>query len=103
MEVANRLQGIGEYYFSQKLREIDDLNKQGKQIINLGIGSPDQPPHPEVLKELQRWSEEPNVHGYQSYKGALPLRKAIAEWYQRSYHVTLDADAEILPLIGSKE
>ena len=103
MEVANRLQGIGEYYFSQKLREIDELNKQGKQIINLGIGSPDQPPHPDVIQELRRWSEEPNVHGYQSYKGALPLRKAIAEWYQRSYNVNIDVDAEILPLIGSKE
>jgi LL-diaminopimelate aminotransferase len=103
MEIANRLQGIGEYYFSQKLREIHELNKQGKQIINLGIGSPDQPPHPDVIKELQRWSEEPNVHGYQSYKGALQLRQQIAEWYRRSYGVNLDADNEILPLIGSKE
>jgi len=103
MEVAHRLKGIGEYYFSQKLREIDELNKKGKQIINLGIGNPDQPPHPDVIKELQRWSEEPNVHGYQSYKGALPLRKAIADWYQRAYNVNVDVDAEILPLIGSKE
>ena len=43
MRTAKRLEGIGEYYFSQKLREIDDLNKQGKNIINLGIGSPDLP------------------------------------------------------------
>jgi aspartate/methionine/tyrosine aminotransferase len=103
MEVAKRLQGIGEYYFSQKLREIDELNKQGKQIINLGIGSPDQPPHPDVIKELQHWSEQHNVHGYQSYKGAPQLRNAIAEWYQRSYHVQLNPESEILPLIGSKE
>jgi hypothetical protein len=41
IKTSGRLQGIGEYYFSMKLREIDDLNKQGKQIINLGIGSPD--------------------------------------------------------------
>ena len=47
---AKRLEGIGEYYFSQKLREIDELNKQGKNIINLGIGSPDLPPHPAFLK-----------------------------------------------------
>ena len=53
MEIAKRLEGIGEYYFSQKLREIDELNKQGKQVINLGIGSPDLPPHPEVIKVLQ--------------------------------------------------
>jgi aspartate/methionine/tyrosine aminotransferase len=103
MEVAKRLDGIGEYYFSQKLREIDELNKQGKQIINLGIGSPDQPPHPDVIKVLQEESAKPNVHAYQSYKGSPVLRKAISEWYKRWYNVELDPDSEILPLIGSKE
>ena len=52
MNTSKRLEGIGEYYFSQKLREIDELNRQGKNIINLGIGSPDQPPHPEVIRVL---------------------------------------------------
>ena len=52
IETSKRLEGIGEYYFSQKLREIDELNRQGKNIINLGIGSPDQPPHPDVIKNL---------------------------------------------------
>ena len=46
METSKRLDGIGEYYFSQKLREIDAMNKEGRQVINLGIGSPDMPPHP---------------------------------------------------------
>ena len=103
MEVAQRLNGIGEYYFSTKLREIDDLNKQGKEIINLGIGSPDLPPHPDVIKVLQEESLKANVHGYQSYKGSPILRKAIAEWYNKWYNVELNPDTEILPLIGSKE
>src|SRR5262245_61759058 len=103
IETSKRLEGIGEYYFSQKLREIDELNKQGKNIINLGIGSPDQPPHPDVIKTLQEESEKANVHGYQSYKGSPVLRKAMAEWYKKWYDVDLDADTEILPLIGSKE
>lgn len=103
MRTANRLQDIGEYYFSTKLREIDDLNKQGKQIINLGIGSPDQPPHPDVLQVLQQESAKPNVHGYQSYKGSPVFRQAIAQWYQNWYGVVLNPDTEILPLIGSKE
>jgi len=103
IETSKRLQGIGEYYFSQKLREIDDLNKQGKNIINLGIGSPDQPPHPDVIKTLQDESAKPNVHAYQSYKGSLILRKAMSEWYKKWYHVDLNPDTEILPLIGSKE
>jgi aspartate/methionine/tyrosine aminotransferase len=103
MQVANRLGGIGEYYFSQKLREIEGLNKQGKDIINLGIGSPDLPPHAEVIKTLQEESAKPNVHAYQSYKGSPVLRKAISEWYKRWYDVELDAESEVLPLIGSKE
>ncbi len=100
---SKRLEGIGEYYFSQKLREIDELNNQGKNIINLGIGSPDLPPHFEVIKVLQEESAKPNVHAYQSYKGSPVLRKAFADWYKRWYSVELNADTEILPLIGSKE
>lgn len=100
---SKRLEGIGEYYFSQKLREIDGLNQQGKQIINLGIGSPDLPPHPDVIRTLQEESAKPNVHAYQSYKGSPVLRKAVADWYAKWYKVPLNPDTEILPLIGSKE
>ena len=103
MQVAKRLEGIGEYYFSQKLREIDELNKQGKNILNLGIGSPDLPPQPEVIKVLQEESAKPNVHAYQGYKGSPILRGAISQWYNKWYGVDLNPDTEILPLIGSKE
>lgn len=103
MQTAKRLEGIGEYYFSQKLREIDELNKQGKNIINLGIGSPDLPPHPDVIKVLQDESAKPNVHAYQSYKGSPVLRNAVKDWYKKWYDVDLNAETEILPLIGSKE
>jgi aspartate/methionine/tyrosine aminotransferase len=103
MEIAKRLNGIGEYYFSQKLREIDVLNKAGKNVINLGVGSPDLPPDPDVIKVLQEESAKPTAHAYQSYKGSPILRKAISEWYKKWYQVELDPDNEILPLIGSKE
>lgn len=103
MEIAKRLQGVGEYYFSSKLREIDELNKQGKNIINLGIGSPDLPPHPDVVKVLYDEAQKPEVHGYQNYKGSPLLRKAFADWYKRWYDVDLNFETEILPLIGSKE
>jgi aspartate/methionine/tyrosine aminotransferase len=72
-------------------------------VINLGIGSPDLPPHPEVIKVLQEEAVKPNVHGYQSYKGAEALRKAFAGWYKHWYQTELDPATEILPLIGSKE
>lgn len=101
--IAKRLEGISEYYFSQKLREIESLNKAGKNIINLGIGSPDLPPHPDVISTLQEAAASPAVHGYQGYKGIPALRQAFADWYKQWYQVTLDPDTEILPLLGSKE
>ncbi|HLX93850.1 MAG TPA: aminotransferase class I/II-fold pyridoxal phosphate-dependent enzyme [Puia sp.] len=100
---SKRLDGIGEYYFSTKLREIDELNSRGKKVINLGIGSPDLPPHPEVIEVLQQESQKPNVHAYQGYRGSLILRKAISDWYKQWYGVDVDANSEILPLMGSKE
>jgi aspartate/methionine/tyrosine aminotransferase len=103
MKTAKRLEGIGEYYFSQKLREIDEMNKAGKQVINLGIGSPDLPPHPDVIKTLHEEALKQNQHGYQNYKGSPVLRNAISRWYKKWYNVDLNTDTEILPLIGSKE
>jgi aspartate/methionine/tyrosine aminotransferase len=103
IKTSDRLAGINEYYFSQKLREIEALNKEGKNIINLGIGSPDLPPHSSVIKVLQQEAEKNNTHAYQSYKGSPILRNAVANWYNTWYNVTLNADTEILPLIGSKE
>ena len=103
IKTADRLINISEYYFSRKLKEIDDLNKKGRQIINLGIGSPDQPPHPDVIKTLNEESVKPNQHSYQSYRGSVVLRKAMSNWYKRWYNVDLNPESEILPLIGSKE
>lgn len=103
IELANRLNGIGEYYFSKKLSEIAELNKEGDAVINLGIGSPDMPPHPSVVETLQAEAAKPNVHAYQSYKGAEILRTAFAAWYKKWYGVELNPATEILPLIGSKE
>lgn len=101
--LSKRLSGIEEYYFSTKLRQIDEMNKAGKQVINLGIGSPDLPPHPDVIEALKQEAEKPNQHGYQNYKGSPVLRNAISKWYEKWYNVTLNPDSEILPLIGSKE
>lgn len=103
MQTSKRLKGVGEYYFSKKLREIDELNKVGKQVINLGIGSPDMPPHPDVINVLHTESLKNNQHGYQNYKGSPIFRKAISTFYKEWYNVDLNPESEILPLIGSKE
>lgn len=102
-KVAKRLNQTEEYYFSKKLREIDELNKQGAKVINLGIGSPDLPPHETVIRKLNEIAVLPTSHAYQNYKGVPPLREAFAGWYRQYYQVELNPDNEILPLMGSKE
>ncbi len=101
--LANRLDHVSEYYFSKKLQEIALLNAQGQNIISLGIGSPDMPPHQTVIDTLQQYANQSNTHSYQSYKGLPDLRNAIAAWYAQHYNTALDANKNILPLIGSKE
>ncbi len=100
---SNRLGEVKEYYFSTKLREIAEMNAQGNDIINLGIGSPDLAPHASVIEALNQHAILPQNHAYQSYKGLPELRQAFSRWYHRFFHATLDADKEILPLMGSKE
>ena len=100
---ANRLASVQEYYFSRKLREVAQMVQEGHPVINLGIGSPDLPPHPEVVKALSDAMVHPKANMYQSYQGLPELRSAITDFYQNQYQVALDPNTEVLPLMGSKE
>ncbi len=100
---ADRTRNVQEYYFSQKLAQIDKMRREGADIINLGIGSPDQPPSENTITSLITEAKKPTSHGYQSYTGIPALRKAFADWYKKYFHVELNPDNEILPLMGSKE
>ena len=100
---AERLASVSEYYFSKKLKEVAQMNAEGKDVISLGIGSPDMPPSKETIETLCNNAHDPNGHGYQPYVGIPELRKGFAAWYQRWYGVELNPNTEIQPLIGSKE
>ncbi len=100
---ANRVGQIQEYYFSRKLKEVAELNKQGLDIISLGIGGPDRMPGADVIETLCESAHKPDSHSYQPFTGLPALRKAYADWYKRHYGVDLNPDTEIQPLIGSKE
>ena len=100
---AQRLNDIKEYYFSTKLREISELNKRGKNIINMGIGNPDLSPPENVRNALEKATKDNGSHKYQPYKGINQLRMSISDFYKKNYNVSLDSDKNILPLIGSKE
>ena len=103
IQPAKRLELVSEYYFSRKLKEVAALNAQGKNIISLAIGSPDMPPSKQTVDKLCEVANNPNAHGYQPTMGTNELRQAMADFYKRWYQVELNAQNEILPLIGSKE
>lgn len=100
---ANRMNTVAEYYFSAKLREVNQMIAEGKPVINLGIGSPDLAPDRSVIDTLKSMAENPQAHGYQGYQGIPELRIAMAGFYSREYGVDLNPNKEILPLMGSKE
>ena len=100
---AERISNVQEYYFSVKLKEIAQMNANGENVINLGIGSPDLPPAESVVGALEQCAENKAAHGYQPYVGIPQLREAFAGWYKRWYNVELNPTNEVLPLMGSKE
>ena len=103
IQPAERLSLVSEYYFSRKLKEVAQLNAEGKDIISLAIGSPDMPPSEQTVNKLCDVARQPDAHGYQPTMGTPELRQAMAGFYKRWYDVDLDARTEVLPLIGSKE
>lgn len=100
---AKRIEGVEEYYFSAKLREVSRLLAEGKPVLNLGIGSPDLSPDRSVIDALKSTAENEQAHGYQGYQGIPEFRTAVAQYYASEFDVQLDPNREILPLMGSKE
>ena len=103
IQPADRLSLVQEYYFSKKLKEVAQMNAEGKDVISLAIGSPDMPPSTETINKLCEVAKRPDAHGYQLTMGIPELREAMAGFYKRWYGVELDGKSEVLPLIGSKE
>ena len=103
LKAAHRIGKVEEYYFSRKLKEIKLRIKNGEDIINLGIGSPDMDPASSVLNATAESLAMPGNHAYQSYIGSEELRAAISNWYHRFFNVELDVNNQVLPLMGSKE
>lgn len=103
IQPAERLSLVSEYYFSRKLKEVAQMNAEGKDIISLAIGSPDMPPSEKTIQTLCEVASRPDTHGYQPTMGTPELRKAMADFYKRWYGVEVNPANEIQPLIGSKE
>lgn len=103
LKPADRLKSASEYYFSMKLEEIRRMREEGRDVINLGIGSPDLMPAGSVIEKASTALRSEKNHAYSSYRSTPELRGAISKWYRRDFGVELNAETEILPLLGSKE
>lgn len=103
IQPAERLSLVQEYYFSRKLKEVAQMNAEGKDVISLAIGSPDMPPSKKTIDTLCSVASDPNAHGYQITMGTPELREAMSGFYKRWFNVELNPAREVLPLIGSKE
>jgi LL-diaminopimelate aminotransferase len=103
IEYADRIKTLPPYLFAA----IDEMKRaaiaRGVDIINLGVGDPDLPTPAPIIERLTQAAADPKNHQYPSYEGLLSFRRAVADWYRRRFHVTLDPATEVLTLIGSKE
>jgi len=103
MRLSTRLDKLPPYLFVEINRKIAEKKARGEDIISFAIGDPDMPTPSNIIEELCRAARDPANHRYPETAGLPKLRRAVADWYLRRFGVTLDADKEVLPLIGSKD
>ncbi|MFA6217225.1 MAG: LL-diaminopimelate aminotransferase [Candidatus Omnitrophota bacterium] len=102
-EISKRLKQLPAYLFLEIDKAKRQARKEGRDIIDLGIGDPDQPTPKFIIKALFKAAQDPVNHRYALDQGMPALRQAISKWYKTRFNVILEPDSEILPLIGSKE
>jgi LL-diaminopimelate aminotransferase len=103
MRLAERVRKLPPYLFAELDKKVAAKRASGADVISLGIGDPDLPTPRHVVEALQEAAEDPTTHQYPSYYGLPAFRKAVADFYERRFGVSLDPDTEVQPLIGSKE
>ena len=103
MKFASRLDQVPPYLFVEISRKIAEKKAQGVEVISFGIGDPDIPTPDHVIERLRETALDPPNHRYPETDGLPEFRRAAADWYQRRFGISVDADKEVLPLIGAKE
>ena len=103
MKIAQRIETVPPYLFAEIDRKKEEAIKRGVDIINLGIGDPDQPTPNNIIEKLRESVKDPKTHDYPPYAGTAEFRQAVALWYKNRFRVDLDPDNEVMALIGSKE
>ena len=103
MQFSSRLQPLSRNVFADMDRAKGDAIRNGKQLIDLSLGSSDLPVSPDILEKISEALQDPSTHGYLLFNETVDFRKAIAQWYEKRFGIAVDPDHEVLPLIGSQE
>jgi len=103
MKIAQRIETTPPYLFAEIDKKKEEAIKRGVDIINLGIGDPDQPTPNNIIEKLRESVKDPKTHDYPPYAGTAEFRQAVTLWYKNRFGVDLDPDNEVMALIGSKE
>ena len=103
MKMSKRMENLPPYLFVEINNKIAEKRAKGEEVISFALGDPDIPTPEHIINRLCQAAQDPANHRYPETVGLPELRKAIADWYQRRFEVLLDADSEVLPLIGAKE
>jgi len=101
--ISKRVENLAPYLFVEITKKIAERKAKGEDVVSFAIGDPDIPTPPHIIDRLCQAAQDPANHRYPETAGLPKLRQAIAEWYKRRFGVSLDADNEVLPLIGAKE
>lgn len=102
MEFSERLNQLPKQFFASLTRKVASAIQEGRDVINLGQGNPDQPTPEHIVKSLQRSVENPLTHRYSPFRGTLEFKQAAADFYKREYNVDIDPESEVAVLFGGK-
>lgn len=102
MQRSNRLKTLPKHFFSKLVEQVEEAIAEGRDVINLGRGNPDQPTPPHIVKALQEAVEDPSTHGYAPFRGTSELKEAVVAHYKQQYDVELNPETEVAVLFGSK-
>jgi len=103
IKLSEKLKKLPPYLFVEIDKAKRKARQEGRDIIDLGVGDPDQPTPAHIIERLYQAARDPATHRYALDQGMPALRRAIAHWYKNRFQVELNSETEILPLIGSKE
>lgn len=102
MEFSKKLQQLPPQFFASLVQKVNAAIAEGRDIINLGQGNPDQPTPIHIIEALQQAAENPMTHKYPPFRGIAELREAAAAFYMREYGVSIDPQTEVAIVGGTK-